>query len=178
METRGRWSPTSQHEFSGPRAAKLAGITYRRLDYWARKGFVEPSIHGAAGSGYFRLYSSRDVLALKVAKRLRQEGVSLSTIRKAVASLAEGKGTAASILTTYSFHVSGRKLLADRGDIVVDVTQSAQLMFTVALDLPVRTRGKAARRSAAQTKKPLARAPSRTSATLLDDVLHLAERRR
>ena len=29
--------------------ALAAGITYRQLDYWARTGFVEPSVRGAHG---------------------------------------------------------------------------------------------------------------------------------
>ncbi len=56
--------------YRGPTACNAAGITYRQLDYWARTGLVEPSVRGAAGSGSQRLYSFRDILILKVVKRL------------------------------------------------------------------------------------------------------------
>jgi hypothetical protein len=73
--------------FRGPTACQVVGITYRQLDYWARTGLVVPSIRGAAGSGSQRLYSFKDVLVLKVVKRLLDAGVSLQNIRVAVEHL-------------------------------------------------------------------------------------------
>lgn len=75
--------------FRGPVAQKAAGITYRQLDYWARSGFVVPSIRGAKGSGSARLYSFQDILVLKVVKRLIDTGVSVQRIRAAVEALRE-----------------------------------------------------------------------------------------
>ncbi len=77
--------------YRGTVAFAAAGITYRQLDYWARTKLVEPSIRGAAGSGSQRLYSFRDILVLKVVKRLLDAGVSLPNIRKAVDFL-RGRG--------------------------------------------------------------------------------------
>ena len=70
--------------YRGPAACKAAGITYRQLDYWARTGLVEPSVRSATGSGSQRLYGFRDILVLKVVKRLLDTGVSLQQIRVAV----------------------------------------------------------------------------------------------
>ena len=70
--------------YRGPTACNAAGITYRQLDYWARTGLVAPSIRSAAGSGSQRLYSFKDMLVLKVVKRLLDAGVSLQNIRVAV----------------------------------------------------------------------------------------------
>ena len=67
--------------YRGPTACKAAGITYRQLDYWARTGLVEPSVRPAGGSGTQRLYGFRDILVLKVVKRLLDTGVSLQQIR-------------------------------------------------------------------------------------------------
>src|SRR5688500_9576779 len=75
--------------YRGPTACSAAGITYRQLDYWARTGLVEPSIRNAAGSGSQRLYGFRDILVLKVVKRLLDTGVSLQNIRTAVSHLRE-----------------------------------------------------------------------------------------
>jgi DNA-binding transcriptional MerR regulator len=75
--------------YRGPTACAAAGITYRQLDYWARTGLVVPSVRSAAGSGSQRLYSFKDILVLKVVKRLLDTGVSLQNIRLAVDILRE-----------------------------------------------------------------------------------------
>jgi DNA-binding transcriptional MerR regulator len=75
--------------YRGPTACAAAGITYRQLDYWARTGLVVPSVRSAAGSGSQRLYSFKDILVLKVVKRLLDTGVSLQNIRLAVDTLRE-----------------------------------------------------------------------------------------
>ena len=62
--------------YRGPTACNAAGITYRQLDYWARTGLVVPSVRDASGSGTQRLYSFRDIVVLKVVKRLLDAGVS------------------------------------------------------------------------------------------------------
>ena len=73
--------------YRGAVACQIAGITYRQLDYWARTSLVVPSIRGASGSGSQRLYSFKDLLVLKVVKRLLDTGVSLQNIRVAVEHL-------------------------------------------------------------------------------------------
>ena len=75
--------------YRGPTACAAAGITYRQLDYWARTELVVPSVRSAAGSGSQRLYSFKDILVLKVVKRLLDTGVSLQNIRLAVEALRE-----------------------------------------------------------------------------------------
>ena len=61
--------------YRGTVASKVAGITYRQLDYWARKQIVEPSITPSHGSGSRRLYSFKDVVILAVSKRLLDAGM-------------------------------------------------------------------------------------------------------
>lgn len=73
--------------YRGPAACQIAGITYRQLDYWARTKLVAPSIRTAHGSGSQRLYSFKDILVLKIVKRLLDTGVSLQNIRAAVEHL-------------------------------------------------------------------------------------------
>ncbi|NYH78317.1 DNA-binding transcriptional MerR regulator [Actinopolyspora biskrensis] len=70
--------------YRGRAACQIAGITYRQLDYWARTDLVGPSIRLAEGSGSQRLYSFKDILVLKIVKRLLDAGVSLHNIRIAV----------------------------------------------------------------------------------------------
>ena len=75
--------------YRGATACTAAGISYRQLDYWARTGLVEPTVRGASGSGSQRLYGFRDILVLKIVKRLLDAGVSLQNIRSAVNHLRE-----------------------------------------------------------------------------------------
>jgi DNA-binding transcriptional MerR regulator len=73
--------------YRGVTACHAVGISYRQLDYWARTALVVPSIRDASGSGTQRLYSFRDLVVLKVVKRLLDAGVSLQNIRKAIDAL-------------------------------------------------------------------------------------------
>ena len=67
--------------YSGKRAAEIAGITYRQLDYWARTGLVGPSLTPACGSGSRRRYSYRDLLELRAVKSLLDAGIRLELVR-------------------------------------------------------------------------------------------------
>ena len=73
--------------YRGTVASKVAGITYRQLDYWARKQIVEPSITPSHGSGSRRLYSFKDVVILAVSKKLLDAGVNLQNVTTAIGFL-------------------------------------------------------------------------------------------
>jgi len=81
--------PDERTGYRVPTACQIAGTTYRQLDYWARTGLVEPSIREAQGSGSQRLYSFKDILTLKIVKRLLDTGISLQNIRIAIEHLRE-----------------------------------------------------------------------------------------
>jgi DNA-binding transcriptional MerR regulator len=117
--------------YRGPTACSAAGITYRQLDYWARTGLVEPSIRGAAGSGSQRLYSFRDILVLKVVKRLLDTGVSLQNIRTAVGHLRERGVDDLAQITLMSDGASVYECTS--ADEVVDLVQGGQGVFGIAL---------------------------------------------
>ncbi|SOD64056.1 DNA-binding transcriptional regulator, MerR family [Streptomyces zhaozhouensis] len=80
-------TPRERLGYPGPSACAAAGITYRQLDYWARTGLVQPEVRPAPGQGGQRLYSFRDVLVLKIVKRLLDAGVSLQAIRATAEAL-------------------------------------------------------------------------------------------
>ena len=122
--------------YRGPTACSAAGITYRQLDYWARTGLVEPSVRPAHGSGSQRLYSFRDILLLKVVKRLLDTGVSLQNIRTAVNFLRE-RGVAD--LTEITLMSDGTTVYACTSpDEVVDLVQGGQGVFGIAVGRVVR----------------------------------------
>jgi DNA-binding transcriptional MerR regulator len=117
--------------YRGPTACTAAGITYRQLDYWARTGLVEPSVRPASGSGSQRLYGFRDILALKIVKRLLDTGISLQQIRTAVSYLRE---QGASDLAQITLMSDGASVYACTSpDEVVDLLQGGQGVFGIAL---------------------------------------------
>jgi DNA-binding transcriptional MerR regulator len=117
--------------YRGVTACHAAGISYRQLDYWARTGLVVPSVRPAAGSGSQRLYSFRDIVVLKVVKRLLDAGVSLQNIRKAIDQLRlRGVGDLAQI-TLIS---DGTTVYECRSpEEVVDLLQGGQGVFGIAI---------------------------------------------
>lgn len=117
--------------YRGPTACNAAGITYRQLDYWARTGLVEPTVRGATGSGTQRLYSFRDILLLKVIKRLLDAGISLQQIRQAVAHL-RARGT--DDLTRVTLMSDGASVYeCTSNDEVIDLLQGGQGVFGIAI---------------------------------------------
>jgi len=117
--------------FRGPTACSAAGITYRQLDYWARTGLVEPTVRSATGSGTQRLYSFKDILLLKIIKRLLDAGVSLQQIRIAIDHL-RVRGT--DDLTQVTLMSDGASVYECRSaDEVIDLLQGGQGVFGIAI---------------------------------------------
>jgi DNA-binding transcriptional MerR regulator len=117
--------------YRGPTACAAAGITYRQLDYWARTGLVEPGIRSASGSGSQRLYGFRDILVLKVVKRLLDTGVSLQNIRVAVNHLRERGVDDLAQITLMSDGATVYECTS--ADEVVDLVQGGQGVFGIAV---------------------------------------------
>ncbi|GAB3524594.1 MerR family transcriptional regulator [Arthrobacter monumenti] len=117
--------------YRGATVCKAAGITYRQLDYWARTGLVLPGVRNAAGSGSQRLYGFRDILVLKVVKRLLDTGVSLQQIRSAVEHLRERGVEDLAQITLMSDGASVYECTS--ADEVIDLVQGGQGVFGIAV---------------------------------------------
>lgn len=129
----------NQHDASGYRgaiAAEAAGITYRQLDYWARTGLVEPTIRNAHGSGSQRLYSFRDILVLKLVKRLLDTGITLQQIRVAIQQLHEAGFHDLAQITLMSDGAS--VYLCTSSDQVIDLLGRGQGVFGIAVGTVLR----------------------------------------
>ena len=114
---------TTVQSFSGKKAAEIVGITYRQLDYWARTDLIRPSVSDASGSGTRRRYSYKDLLELKVIKRLLDAGIRLESIRDAFEYLRERLGE-----DVVSAHlvISGTSAVLVREGELVDVVNRYQ----------------------------------------------------
>lgn len=117
--------------YRGPTACSAAGVTYRQLDYWARTGLVQPSVRNPSGSGTQRLYSFRDILVLKIIKRLLDTGVSLQQIRVAVNALRERGVQDLANITLMSDGASVYECTSD--DEVIDLLRGGQGVFGIAV---------------------------------------------
>jgi DNA-binding transcriptional MerR regulator len=117
--------------YRGATACSAAGISYRQLDYWARTGLVEPSIRTATGSGSARLYGFRDILVLKIVKRLLDAGVSLQNIRTAVDHLRNRGVTELERITLMSDGASIYECASP--DEIIDLLAGGQGVFGIAV---------------------------------------------
>jgi DNA-binding transcriptional MerR regulator len=88
-------------------------------------------VRAAHGSGSQRLYSFRDILVLKVVKRLLDTGISLQQIRAAVQHLRDRGTDDLAQVTLMSDGVSVYECTS--ADEVVDLLQGGQGVFGIAL---------------------------------------------
>ena len=107
--------------FSGTQAADVVGITYRRLDYWARTDLVRPSGTDAAGSGSRRRYTYRDLLELRIIKQLLDAGIRLESIRDHI----ETDISAAHLV------IDGSSVVLCNGDELIDVLRHGQGVLNI-----------------------------------------------
>lgn len=114
--------------FSGTRAAKIVGITYRQLDYWARTNLIRPSGSDAAGSGTRRQYTYRDLLELKVVKMLLDAGIKLESVRDVFNYMRDHVETD---ISAAHLVISGSSVVLCEGDKLTDVLRNGQGVFNV-----------------------------------------------
>lgn len=121
--------------FGKKAALALTGVSARQLEHWAATGVVRPSVKAAVGKGSRREYSFKDLVALKLAKRLRDEGISLQKIRKSLAWLRRHFPDVAAPLAELRFLTNGVDLFVlDRDPKkILDTLKNGQLLIALAL---------------------------------------------
>lgn len=77
---------THTDEFTGPEAAELAGVSYRQLDYWARRGWIRPSAM-STGDDRRRRYGTADVVRLAALGHLGHSGLDVARCAGAISTL-------------------------------------------------------------------------------------------
>ncbi len=111
----------------------LTGLSRMQLDHWAKSGIVRPSKAGG-GKGTRNEYSFQDLVQLKVAKRLRDEGISLQKIRKSLAYLRKNFPEVGAPLAALHFLTNGTDLFVlTRDPKVILNTLRGQYVFSLAL---------------------------------------------
>ncbi|MCH7581916.1 MAG: MerR family transcriptional regulator [Acidobacteria bacterium] len=125
-----------EQAFTAEQTCRLSNCTHHQLRYWDRVGLVSPSIQGTGGRpGVRRLYSFRDLIALRVVRSLLDNGMSLQRVRRAWDYLRREGGMEG--------HLSDVKLVTDGHSIfrvsnddgeLMDALREGQLAFFVAID--------------------------------------------
>jgi len=114
--------------FSGTQAAKVVGITYRQLDYWARTDLIRPSLSDASGSGSRRRYSYKDLLELRVIKTLLDAGIKLESVRDVFTYLREHVTTD---IASAHLVINGSSVVLAQGEELIDVLAQGQGVLNV-----------------------------------------------
>jgi DNA-binding transcriptional MerR regulator len=114
--------------YGGTQTAKVVGISYRQLDYWARTDLIRPSLSDASGSGSRRRYSYNDLLELKTIKKLLDAGIKLEQVRNVFEYLREHVGTHIAAATIV---IDGSSVVLCEGDELIDVLQNGQGVLNV-----------------------------------------------
>jgi DNA-binding transcriptional MerR regulator len=122
--------------FTAQQASALTACTSHQLRYWDKVDLVVPSIQSSDGRpGRRRLYSFRDLVALRVVKSLLDNGMSVQRVRRAWDYL---RRTA-----SMDEHLASVKLVTDGKTIfhvaqnegeLLDALRDGQLAFFVAIN--------------------------------------------
>ena len=113
--------------FSTSQVKDLTGLTTRQLNYFDQTGLLKPSVREARGKGSNRLYSFRDLVALRLIAKFRGYGISLQAIRHAVEYIhrVEGKDLASAVLAVNGDDI----VLVTRDQTVVSLVKNPDQLY-------------------------------------------------
>jgi DNA-binding transcriptional MerR regulator len=112
--------------YGSKQVCAIVGVTYRQLDYWDRTDLVKPTLHEAQGSGTKRSYSYRNLLEIKVIKKMLDAGLLLPGIRRAIDYLREEFGDEEEIANANLVIDGNRVLLARSNEELIDIFRGGQ----------------------------------------------------
>ena len=123
------------NSFNSRMVSKIIGTPIRVIDYWDRTNFIKPSIHEASGYGSMRLYSFTDLIQFKVAKFLRDQGLSLQKIRKSLNYLRKHLPEIEKPLAQLRFLTDGETIfvLTNKDREMIDTLKKGQYVFAIAI---------------------------------------------
>ena len=124
------------NSFNSKAVSRIIGIPPRVIDYWDRTNFIKPSISEASGYGSVRLYSFTDLIQFKVAKFLRDRGLSLQKIRKSLNYLRKHLPEVEKPLAQLRFLTDGETIfvLTNRDKEIIDTLKKGQYVLAIAIE--------------------------------------------
>jgi predicted RNase H-like HicB family nuclease len=123
------------NSFNSKMVSKIIGIPLRVIDYWDRTNFIKPSVNEASGYGSMRLYSFTDLIQFKVAKFLRDQGLSLQKIRKSLNFLRKHLPEIEKPLAQLRFLTDGETIfvLTNKNREIIDTLKKGQYVLSIAI---------------------------------------------
>jgi predicted RNase H-like HicB family nuclease len=123
------------NSFNSKMVSKIIGIPLRVIDYWDRTNFIKPSVNEASGYGSMRLYSFTDLIQFKVAKFLRDQGLSLQKIRKSLNFLRKHLPAIEKPLVQLRFLTDGETIfvLTNKNREIIDTLKKGQYVLSIAI---------------------------------------------
>jgi DNA-binding transcriptional MerR regulator len=122
--------------FTAQQATRLTGCTPHQLRYWDKVALVQPSLQQTGGRpGRRRLYSFRDLVALRVVRSLLDNGMSIQRVRRAWDYLRR-TADMDSHLAEVRLITDGQSIfaVATDEDELLDALRQGQLAFFVAIN--------------------------------------------
>jgi DNA-binding transcriptional MerR regulator len=121
--------------FSADATRRIAGISYRQLDYWDKTALVRPSIQHARGRGSRRVYAFEDLVELRVVARLLDAGIFLPSVRKVVRYLREHFADVVRPLARLTLVPEGKSVLVRTtdGKRLLDATSGGNVVISFAV---------------------------------------------
>jgi predicted RNase H-like HicB family nuclease len=123
------------NSFNSKTVSRVLGIPIRVVDYWDRTNFIKPSVHEASGYGSMRLYSFTDLIQFKVAKFLRDQGLSLQKMRKSLNYLRKHLPEIEKPLAQLRFLTDGETIfiLTNKDREIIDTLKKGQYVLAIAI---------------------------------------------
>ncbi|NQV05890.1 MerR family transcriptional regulator [bacterium] len=122
--------------FTAQQSCRLTGCTPHQLRYWDKVDLVRPSVQATGGRpGRRRLYSFRDLVALRVVRSLLDNGMSVQRVRRAWDYLRR-TADMDTHLSEISLVTDGQSIFRvahDEGELI-DALREGQMAFFVAID--------------------------------------------
>jgi predicted RNase H-like HicB family nuclease len=142
--------------FNSKAVSKIIGLPMRVIDYWDRTSFIKPSISEASGYGSVRLYAFTDLIQFRVAKFLRDQGVSLQKMRKSLNYLRKHLPRVENPLAQLRFLTDGETIfvLTNKDKEIIDTLKKGQYVMAIAIEQLIKDlRGKATKIATEKTYK-------------------------
>jgi predicted RNase H-like HicB family nuclease len=122
--------------FNTKSVAHILGLTIRQIGYWDTTDLIKPSVREASGCGSVRLYSFTDLIQLKVAKTLRDAGISVQKMRRSLNYLKKNLPDIEKPLANLKFLTDGKTIFVITEDSkkIIDTLKHGQMIFTFPLE--------------------------------------------
>lgn len=125
----------SGRAYTSREAAEVSEVPFFTIDYWGRTKFLVPTVAEGQGrgKGRQRMYSYGDLIRMRIARELREQRVSLETLRAIVQKLA----AVSRELASAHFVLVGREveIAGSRAGLMAILARPRRRTFGVLLDL-------------------------------------------